>query len=244
MPAAACLVAVAMSAATGCVAVSPHDDRHGDRSVPPRLSRAAEPEAGPGPARESLITTGDGPERGRASLGRSTDPPLVLTGDPPWGPSWGPGREPVWRTAEGPGGGPSQDAAWEPSWRPSWGPPANRGQGAAGSARPAGPGERQSAEPPRTARPPAADGRSAEPPASAPVHRQAPGAPAPPAHRHGESHSRSAPQSHGEAPAPAPAAPAPPQGRKGNGVCAMGDTYGKWQKGGDASRICRQVYGN
>ncbi|MEU5050370.1 hypothetical protein [Streptomyces sp. NPDC021096] len=240
MPAAACLVAVAMSAATGCVAVSPHDDR----SVPPRLSRAAEPEAGPGPARESLVTTGDGPERGRASLGRSTDPPLLLTGDPPWGPSWEPGREPVWGTGEGPGGEPSRDAGWGPSWRPSWRPSWNRGQGTPDSPRPAAPGERERAEPPRTAERPAGGDRSAEPPASTPAAREAHEAPAPPARRHEESHGRSGHESHHEAPAPAPAAPAPPRGRGGNGVCAMGDTYGKWQKGGDASRICRQVYGN
>ncbi|GHC47666.1 hypothetical protein [Streptomyces cinnamoneus] len=236
MPAAAALVAVAMSAAAGCVSVSPHDD---DRSArPPRLTRAAGPEAAPGPARESLTTTGDGPERGRAAtLGRPsdasadlTDPPLVLTGEPSWAPSWGP------------------RPSWPPGW-PLWGREHDRAGGATGSH------DRESGEPAREADRPAGSARSAgpPPPAAAPPSREAaheaPGprreAPPPPAERQAdqESRPRHEPEARHEAPAPAPAAPAP-RGRKGNGVCAMGDTYGKWQKGGDASRICHQVYGN
>ncbi|MEU4212924.1 hypothetical protein AB0F13_23490 [Streptomyces sp. NPDC026206] len=229
MPAAAALVAVAMSATAGCVSVSPHDDRSG----PPRLSRAAEPEAGPGPARESLVTTGDDPARGRASLGRSSDPPLALTGDLSWGPSRNP--------------------AWKPAWGPAFGPSWDRqgtDRGAAGPADPTQPGVREPARPPRPAQRPQGGGRSAAPPppASAPAYQEAHeapahrhDAPAPHAGRHAESRPRPGPESHGAA--AAPEAPAP-RGRKGSGVCALGDSYGKWEKGGDASRICHQVYGH
>ncbi|MEV5242048.1 hypothetical protein AB0K89_23520 [Streptomyces cinnamoneus] len=229
MPAAAALVAVAMSAATGCVSVSPHDDRS---ARPPRLARAAEPQAGPGPARESLTTTGDGPERGRAAtLERSadmppdlTDPPLVLTGEPSWAPSWGP------------------RPSWPPGW-PLWGREHDRARGPAGSH------DRESGEPPREAERPTGSARSAgpPPPAAAPPSREgthdapSPRHEAPP--RPAERPAEHEPEAHHEAPAPEPAAPAP-RARKGTGVCAMGDTYGKWQKGGDASRICHQVYGN
>lgn len=71
------------------------------------------------------------------------------------------------------------------------------------------------------------------PPAPGPVHEAPPPqAPAPPP-----------PAQHADPrPAPEPRRPAPaPPAR--TGVCGLGETYGRWQQGSDASRICRQVYG-
>lgn len=49
------------------------------------------------------------------------------------------------------------------------------------------------------------------------------------------------------APAPAPAAPRPrgaAPAAGGGAVCDMGEKYGGWAGQSDASRICRQAYGN
>ncbi|MFI9202712.1 hypothetical protein [Streptomyces sp. NPDC053048] len=229
MPAAAVLVAVAMSAAVGCVSVSPSADRSG----PHHLARPAAPEAGPGPARESLVTIGDHPARGRAVAPVTPSP--ALTRDPstdpdpirPWDPPWYPDRDPA---------GPDGRTPLEPGEVPERDGPARRPE------RPGSP--RQAAPPPASAAAPAAREAPAEP---AP-QRQAP----PPKSRRVEP--RPAPEERREAPrheaprqeasrqeAPVPAAPAP-RGRNGRNVCAMGDTYGKWEKHGDASRICHQVY--
>ncbi|MEU1376144.1 hypothetical protein ABZ442_21165 [Streptomyces triculaminicus] len=228
MPAAAVLVAVAMSAAVGCVSVSPPAERTG----PHRLARGAAPEVGPGPARESLVTVGGGPGRDR-----STDPgapsPALTPGAPwdperirPWDPPWLPGRDPA------------RSADTEPR---SPAGPAAAGEPVRGAERPAG-------SPHSPARPPAAG------PAPAPASREASDAAAPrhqappPESRREEPRTRPGDQReapHQEAPRQEMPAPAPDRrGPKGRNVCALGDTYGKWQQGGDASRICHQVYGN
>ncbi|GHG78009.1 hypothetical protein GCM10018779_57430 [Streptomyces griseocarneus] len=226
MPAAAVLVAVAMSAAVGCVSVSPPTERTG----PHRLTRGAAPEDGPGPARESLVTVGGGPAREG-----STDPAAPSPALPP-GPSWGPEHIRPW------------DPPWLPGRDPARGADAGprRPAGQAAPGEPAREAERPAGSPGSAARPPAAGPAPASreaPPASAP-QRQAPPAesrrvePRPDAGERREAPRQEAPRQ--EMPAPAPDR----RGQKGRGVCALGDTYGKWQKGEDASRICHQVYGN
>ncbi|MFI9723528.1 hypothetical protein ACIHFE_28390 [Streptomyces sp. NPDC052396] len=83
-----------------------------------------------------------------------------------------------------------------------------------------------------TVRVPGPDHRVTVPAAPPPARPAPPPAPAPPPPR---AEPRPAPEPRPPAPAPAPGARP--------GMCALGESYGHWQQGGDASRICRQVYG-
>ncbi|MEV4438716.1 hypothetical protein AB0K09_06770 [Streptomyces sp. NPDC049577] len=145
--------------------------------------------------------------------------------------------------------GPSSDSAGEPSPHSAEtrapasgrddapGPPHADDARAARGGDDTGPGE--SATPP--ARTP--DRPSVEPYrlAPAPFRLRVPAPPAapPPVGREVEEPHR-APER--EAQPPRRPAPAPRMG-PGAGVCGLGEQYGRWQQGSDASRICHQVYG-
>ncbi|PHQ52254.1 hypothetical protein BLA24_08835 [Streptomyces cinnamoneus] len=213
-------MAVAMTAAVGCVSVSPSTGPSG----PPPRSSAADPRARQNPARESLARVGDGPDDSRPP--DASGPALSLTRDPDGRPLVDPSWDPWGAWAAGGSARNGGNPAGPPGF-PGSPDRSHPGHHAPGSPRPAAP-------PAVSA--PASDGpvREAAPAAPAPRHE----APPPPEHRHSEP--RPAPEPREAPPAPAPV----PRGRQGKGVCAMGDTYGKWQPGGDASRICHQVYGN
>ncbi|WP_367136546.1 MULTISPECIES: hypothetical protein [Streptomyces] len=230
------MAAVAMAAA-GCVSVSQPPSSHS----PPRPPGHARPgDPAPGRAREGLITIGpDG-----AGVPQS------------------PGQETGAATAGGgpAGGAPGPDGAIAPSGRfrlrEDGGPP-----GAYGFGDPPGPAH-DGAEPSRSAgspwlpHPPRRAGRSwASPdrPASPDFSRSFPQSevPAPPPEQQHTADSPPASEPRQEAPPPAqapPPAPAPaPRARtnpRNNNVCAMGREHGRWQQGGDASRICDSVYGH
>ncbi|WP_277436830.1 hypothetical protein [Streptomyces sp. SPB162] len=74
-----------------------------------------------------------------------------------------------------------------------------------------------------------------------------PDASAPPerVRHHPRAHSPVAPARRDAAPAAKAAPhPRPPASLPGGvGVCALGETYGGWGKGSDASRICHEAYG-
>lgn len=109
------------------------------------------------------------------------------------------------------------------------------------------------AQPGRPARPSATEqpGRPEQPDDarwSAPAHRvlatARPDRPAPDARRH---HAPAAPAPAPPRPAPRRAAPRPhPVGRLPSptapDVCGLGETYGGWAQGGQASSICHEVY--
>ncbi|MET9418504.1 hypothetical protein ABZY03_30805 [Streptomyces klenkii] len=225
------MAAVAMAAA-GCVSVSQPPSSHSPPR-PPGHSRPGDP--APGRAREGLITIGPDGAGGPQS----------------------PGQDPGAATA---GAAPGPDGAIAPSGRfrlrDDGGPPGTYGFGD-----PPGP-SRDGAEPSRSAdspwlpHPPRRAGRSwASPdrPASPDFSPSLPQSevPAPPPEQQHTADSPPASESRQEAPPPAqapPPAPAPaPRARtnlRNNNVCAMGRQHGRWQQGGDASRICDSVYGH
>ncbi|MFI1257972.1 hypothetical protein ACH4U6_29910 [Streptomyces netropsis] len=221
MPAAAALAAVAMSAAVGCVALSPHaaspasDDRSG-------FARVTEPRMSPAPARESLGMTGPGGPEGSDG---SRSPSAAATAKTP--SATGEGRD------RGEDGDPDRSTEAEARTEDDADPRAD-----------SRPSSSRAADPDRWDGPGHPDPRSprAVPPTRSAPDREPESAPAPPP--------REAPPSrhHSEqAPPPPqrsesrPAQQAPP--RSGSNVCGLGESYGRWQKGDDASRICRQVYG-
>ncbi|MFI8942958.1 hypothetical protein [Streptomyces syringium] len=221
MPAAAALTAVAMSAAVGCVALSPHaaspaSDRSG-------YSRVTEPRMSPAPARESLGLVGpggpDGSDGSRSpSAAESRTPSASGSEQDPDGDA-DPDRNTEAETR-------AEDAA---DSRSNSRPSSSR---AADWDRWDGPGHSEARSP--RAAPPArsAPGREPESAPAPPPPREAP-----PSRHHVE-----------QAPPPPqrsesrPAQQAPP--RSGSNLCALGETYGRWKKGDDASRICRQAYGH
>ncbi|MEU2511710.1 hypothetical protein [Streptomyces syringium] len=212
MPAAAALAAVAMSAAVGCVALSPHaaspaSDRSG-------FSRVTEPRMSPAPARESLGLVGPGgPEGSHGS-----------------------------RSPSASGSGQDRDGGADPDRSTE---AEARAEDAADSRSRSQPSSSRAADPDRWDDPGHPEVRSprAAPPAHSAPDREPASAPAPPPPR------EAPPSRHHveQAPPPPqrsesrPAQQAPP--RSGSNLCALGETYGRWKKGDDASRICRQAYG-
>ncbi|MEU3353213.1 hypothetical protein [Streptomyces sp. NPDC037389] len=224
VPSAAVLVAVAMSAAVGCVSVSPRPLAPGGPGGP----RAVQ-----GPARESLTVTGPGASRPPSPDGR---PAPGVDGAP------GPTADPF-RTGPYDPYAPKNPADPKDPKDPAdptmpWDPP--------GPSRAAGgdQGARRSPDAPSlVAPPPATDpgGAWRAPSPERRAERQEP-APAPPEPERPAPRPAPEPEERHAAPAPAPA-PASRGQQQGKGLCALGDSYGKWEKGGDASRICHQVYG-
>ncbi|MFH8788322.1 hypothetical protein ACH4A1_17755 [Streptomyces roseoverticillatus] len=225
LPAVTVMAAVAMAAAAGCVSVSQPPASHS----PPRPPGHSRPgDLAPGPAREDLITIG--PEGSGAPPDPAQGPRAATAGGAsgPEGaiaPSGGSGfrerRDPADPYGFGDPPGPSDDAA-EPS---------------------------RSSGFPRLSHPPRRAGRSwASPdrPASPDLSPSVPQSevPAPPPEQH-TADSPPASESRQEAPPPAQAPPPAPAPRaRNNNVCAMGRQHGRWQQGGDASRICDSVYGH
>ncbi|MEU5419415.1 hypothetical protein [Streptomyces sp. NPDC020667] len=220
LPAATVLVAAALVAATGCVSVSPQPTGHGRQHS---LSRPAGP-VGPGRAREALVDIG--PD---------------ASGGPPGDPS----RDP---TSHAPPGTPTD--GWSPEDPRDPRPPRDPADPA--PADPAGPREpvdrshtshgsrpsESAKSPPGNSSSPSRDsgrgetsGRPPEPPSRpAPAGEDSPLPRNPP----------QAPPTSGRAAEPRQA---PPRS-SGGGVCSLGRTYGHWEQGSDASRICGQVYGH
>ncbi|MEU8584442.1 hypothetical protein [Streptomyces abikoensis] len=225
VPSAAVLVAVAMSAAVGCVSVSPRPLAPGGPDGPRAVHQ--------GPARESLTVTGPGASR----------PP-----SPDGTPTPGANGAPEVNGAPGRTADPFRIGPYDPKVPADpkdpadptmpWDPPApSRATGGDQGAR-RSPDAPSLVAPP----PPATDPGSARqaPSPERRAERQEP-APAPPEPQRQAPRPAPEPEERHAAPAPAPA-PAS-RGQQGKGLCALGDTYGKWEKGGDASRICHQVYG-
>ncbi|MBP2401733.1 hypothetical protein [Streptomyces syringium] len=220
MPAAAALAAVAMSAAVGCVALSPHaaspaSDRSG-------FSRVTEPRMSPAPARESLGLVG--PDGGPEGPDGSRSPSEAASGTP---------------SASGPGQDRDGDADPDRSTEAE-----ARAEDDADARSDARPSSSRAADPDRWDGPGRTEVRS---PGAAPPARSAPGrepesapAPAPreaPPSRHHVEQAPPPPQRSESR----PAQQTPP--RSGSNVCGLGESYGRWKKDDDASRICRQVYG-
>ncbi|WP_171163007.1 hypothetical protein [Streptomyces sp. I05A-00742] len=228
LPTAAVLVAVALSATAGCVSLSGHPPRHGP-------SRDAGQELRQGRDRESLVRTGSDPTApdrpGSRAPGTASGSPGAAPTQPgaerPESPERDgdvpvPGRE----RANAPGAAASEDAD-DPDFAPEHrrsSPTARERTEDHRSEAPAPPAAPPAPPPSAPHRAPPSPPRSADPPPQRPSEPERPRpAPAP------------APEQHRPAPAP------PPRARPG--TCAMGEQYGRWKQGSDASRICRQVYG-
>ncbi|MEV6669320.1 hypothetical protein [Streptomyces sp. NPDC051162] len=219
LPAATALVAAALVAATGCVAVPSQPTGHGRQHS---LSRPGGP-AGPGRPREALIDIG--PD---ASGGPPGDPSRDPTSHaPPGTPTdgWSPGdpRDPADPAPADPAD-PREPADRSHDSRPSEStksPPRN----SSSPSRDSGPASRDSGPAETSGRPPEPPGRPGPTGEDSPLPRNPP----------------QAPPTSGRAAEPRPAAP--PRS-SGSGVCSLGHTYGHWEQGSDASRICGQVYGH
>ncbi|MGA5131069.1 hypothetical protein ACPCTO_14775 [Streptomyces olivoreticuli] len=221
LPAATTLVAAALVAATGCVAVSPQTTGHGR---PHSVSRPAGP-IGPGHAREAL--TDIGPD---ASGGPPGDPSRDPTSHAPPGTA-ADGSDP--KAPRNPADPRSPRDPVDPAPADPADPrePTDRAH-PSDSVRSPSKNSSNSSPPSRDSRPPETSEHPPEPPSR----------PAPPPREDSPLPQRppQAPPSSGRAADPRPA---PPRS-SGGGVCSLGHTYGHWEQGSDASRICGQVYGH
>ncbi|QLE70985.1 hypothetical protein FGW37_04615 [Streptomyces rectiverticillatus] len=230
LPAVTVMAAVALAAA-GCVSVSQPPASHS----PPRPPGHSRPgDLLPGPAREDLITTG--PDGARSPTAPGQDPRAATAG----GASGPEGAI----TPSGRSGAHGHRDGADPADPYDFGDPPDPSDDGAEPSRSSGS--------PRLSHPPRSTGRSwaspdrraspdlspsyprSEAPAPQPEQRTADSPPASASHREASS---AAPPPQAPPPAPAPRA-------RNNNVCAMGRQHGRWQQGGDASRICDSVYGH
>ncbi|MEU1814508.1 hypothetical protein ABZ543_04855 [Streptomyces roseifaciens] len=232
LPAVTVMAAAVALAAAGCVSVSQPPASHS----PPRPPGHSRPgDLLPGPAREDLITTG--PDGARSPAAPGQDPRAATAGGAsgpegaitPSGRSGAHGHRDGADPADPFDFGDAPDASSDDGAEPS------RSSGSPRLSHPPRRAGRTWAPPDRPASPDLSPSYPrSEAPAPQPEQHTADSAPASASRRE---ESSAAPPAQAPPPAPAPRA-------RNNNVCAMGRQHGRWQQGGDASRICDSVYGH